>query len=300
MDRHLIPPRGPADSFSAPSRKVMRARPSHPLPKGWHVAIDENGSVFYYEDSGNITWQRPGPPVEPTSRMEEMKPARRHILDESIKDLNFTSEDEARISPHRARQNRRRIELGERLSSMQPAQYLTNQSFHADLPPLLPTSLRPDKTGSDDLRDQYVLTAPLSEYNNNYLPTPGKTDKPLWYDLAEGGGRIELKGTTRKDRSPTSTTPMKGTRKPSTPELGANDLLPAPLHRHPSHLKSTAPSPYKPSNPGKDGESSSGQQSRPMRKYRSYQAPGTQFRAYQGREGQRRRGKQRFESIITV
>ena len=122
MERHLIPPRGPAGSFSASLREFMRATPSHPLPKGWYEATAENGSSYYYDASGNTTWQRPGPPVDATSRMEEMKPAR---------------------SPHRDRQNRKRIEHGERVSSMRPAKYPSNQSFDVNLSPTLASLVTP-------------------------------------------------------------------------------------------------------------------------------------------------------------
>ena len=271
MDRHLIPPRGPAGSFSAPSRKVMRARPSHPLPKGWYEATAETGSNYYYDDSGNTQWQRPGKPVDPTSWMEETEPAR---------------------SPHRARQMR--IEHGGRSSSLQPAQYPTDQSFHVNLsptPPPLVTLLRPPPKSILDWSKSFPIgpKVPSSSqvaYKQDFHQIFGKSR-----------GRREEKGRRRKVLLPTTTTAMKGSRTTLSKELGSYDLAPVPLPNPLYGLPTWTPSPFVQAAPRSTEEPPPHPQSKHRSQYRSYHAPRTQFRPYQGL-GERGRGSKQSSAPV--
>ena len=268
MDRHLIPPRGPAGSFSAPSRKVMRARPSHPLPKGWYQATAENGSIYYYDDSGNTIWQRPGPPVDATSRMEEMKPTR---------------------SPHRARQNRKRIEHGERGSSMRPAQYPSNQSFDVNLPPTPPPLVAPLRR-----LPKSTLDWSKSFLSGPWVPSSSQVayKQDTHQILGKGRGRREEKGIERKVRLPTTTTAIKGSQTTLPGELGSYDLAPAPFLNPFYNPPSWVPSPFTQAAPRSTEEPRPQPQSELRRRHNSYRAPGTQFRTYQGPEERGRGSKQ--------
>ena len=276
MERNSIPPRGPSISFSAAFRKVMRARPSHPLPKGWYEATAENCSVYYYDASGNRQWQRPGKPLDPTSRMEEMEPAR---------------------SPHRARQNRKRLEHGERLSSMQPAQYPTNRSFHVNLSPTstpLVTLARPLPKSTLDWGKSFPMGPKVS--SSSQVAHKQEADQML----GRGRGRREEKGIERKVRLLTRTTAVEGSRSTLlklSKELASYDLAPVSPPNPFYDLPSWTPSPFVQAAPRSTEEPLPHPQSKHRSQYRSYHAPRTQFRPYQGL-GERGRGSKQSSAPV--
>jgi hypothetical protein len=51
-------PRGPSGFFNTP-RPAPRPRPFNPLPPGWFQATSDNGSTYYYNQSGITQWLRP-------------------------------------------------------------------------------------------------------------------------------------------------------------------------------------------------------------------------------------------------
>lgn len=60
----------PTGPRSAPARPRPPPRfrpppPSGPLPAGWFQATAPNGTVYYYDQSGNTSWQRPAKPSGP-------------------------------------------------------------------------------------------------------------------------------------------------------------------------------------------------------------------------------------------
>ncbi|OAL01855.1 hypothetical protein IQ06DRAFT_128964 [Phaeosphaeriaceae sp. SRC1lsM3a] len=55
-------PRGPSGFFNAP-RPANRPRPFNPLPAGWFQATADNGSTYYYTQSGTTQWTRPNQPA---------------------------------------------------------------------------------------------------------------------------------------------------------------------------------------------------------------------------------------------
>jgi len=273
MERHLIPPRGPSGFFSAPSRKVMRARPSHPLPKGWYEATAENGSSYYYDDSGNRQWQRPGKPVDPTSRMEEMEPAR---------------------SPHWDRRKQRRSEFDERVSSMQPAQYPSNQPFNVDLPPIPPSlvaPLRPLPKSTLDWSKSFPIGPKVSS-------SPQVAYKQEAHQiLGKGRGRREEKRIERKFRLPTTTTAVEGSRTTLSKELDSYEYVAVPLPNPFSNIPPWTPSPFVQAAPRSTEEPRPQPQSELRRRHNSYRAPGTQFRTYQ-RPGERGRGSKQLSAPV--
>ncbi|RII24839.1 hypothetical protein CUC08_Gglean011852 [Alternaria sp. MG1] len=61
--RVLNAPRGPAGFFATP-RPIMRPRPFNALPQGWYQATAENGSTYFYNQTGITQWQRPTQPAD--------------------------------------------------------------------------------------------------------------------------------------------------------------------------------------------------------------------------------------------
>lgn len=93
----VVVPKGPKSNipqrnaaFYATQQQRRRAfPPSNALPAGWHMATDPRGNVYYYNNAGDTTWQRPTTSANvakvPTKKEEEKK-ALQDIIDSLTKD----------------------------------------------------------------------------------------------------------------------------------------------------------------------------------------------------------------------
>lgn len=104
----VIIPKGPKSNI--PQRNAayyvqQRRRaftPSHALPAGWHMAKDPQGNVYYYNNAGTTTWQRPTAPADTAkvpSKKEQDQKALQDIIDSLTKEP--TPRPSASLTPQR-------------------------------------------------------------------------------------------------------------------------------------------------------------------------------------------------------
>lgn len=104
----VVVPKGPKSNI--PQRNAayyvqQRRRaftPSHALPPGWHMAKDPQGNVYYYNNAGTTTWQRPTAPADTAkvpSKKEQDQKALQDIIDSLTKEP--TPRPSASLTPQR-------------------------------------------------------------------------------------------------------------------------------------------------------------------------------------------------------
>lgn len=82
-----IPQRNAAYYVQQQRRRVFT--PSSALPTGWHMAKDPQGNVYYYNNAGTTTWQRPTAPADTAkvpSKKEQDQKALQDIIDSLTKE----------------------------------------------------------------------------------------------------------------------------------------------------------------------------------------------------------------------
>lgn len=95
-----IPQRNAAYYAQQQRRRVFT--PGHTLPPGWHMAKDPRGNVYYYNNTGTTTWQRPTAPADVAkvpSKKEQDQKALQDIIDSLTKEP--TPRPSASLTPQR-------------------------------------------------------------------------------------------------------------------------------------------------------------------------------------------------------
>lgn len=106
----VVVPKGPKSNipqrnaayYTQQRRRVFTPNSNHALPAGWHTAKDAKGNVYYYNDAGKTTWQRPTIPadvVKAPSRKEQNQKALQDIIDSLTKEP--TPRPSASLTPQR-------------------------------------------------------------------------------------------------------------------------------------------------------------------------------------------------------
>lgn len=106
----VVIPKGPksnipqrnASYYSQPRRRVFTPNNNNALPSGWHMAKDPRGNVYYYNDAGTTTWQRPTVPADTAkvpSKKEQDQKALKDIIDSLTKEP--TPRPSASLTPQR-------------------------------------------------------------------------------------------------------------------------------------------------------------------------------------------------------
>lgn len=104
----VVVPKGPKSNvpqrnaayYAQPRRRVFN--PGHVLPAGWHMAKDPRGNVYYYNNAGVTTWQRPTAPADTAkvpSKKEQDQKALQDIIDSLTKEP--TPRPSASLTPQR-------------------------------------------------------------------------------------------------------------------------------------------------------------------------------------------------------
>ncbi|KAF3769882.1 hypothetical protein M406DRAFT_343898 [Cryphonectria parasitica EP155] len=96
-----IPQRN-ASFFAHQQRRRVFTPNSHALPTGWHMAKDPRGNVYYYNNAGTTTWQRPTAPADTAkvpSKKEQDQKALQDIIDSLTKEP--TPKPSASLTPQR-------------------------------------------------------------------------------------------------------------------------------------------------------------------------------------------------------
>lgn len=104
----IVIPKGPKSNvpqrnaayYAQPRRRVFN--PGHALPAGWHMAKDPRGNVYYYNNAGTTTWQRPTAPADTAkvpSKKEQDQKALQDIIDSLTKEP--TPRPSASLTPQR-------------------------------------------------------------------------------------------------------------------------------------------------------------------------------------------------------
>lgn len=93
-------PQRNAAYYAQPRRRVFN--PGQALPVGWHMAKDPRGNVYYYNNAGATTWQRPTAPADTAkvpSKKEQDQKALQDIIDRLTKEP--TPRPSASLTPQR-------------------------------------------------------------------------------------------------------------------------------------------------------------------------------------------------------
>ena len=95
--RSNAPQRAAYQGGPRPPPRFRPPPPSGSLPPGWFEATAPNGSVYYYDQAGTTSWQRPAMPAHPAPPPPPPKALTdKQILDDLIKNIVSTKQETAK------------------------------------------------------------------------------------------------------------------------------------------------------------------------------------------------------------